>query len=518
MSTDSPLGSSFLSRRQLLGAGAAATSLLATRRARAQGASGQPVRGGTLRIAFASPPDNLDPHATIASAGNQVSSLVFDNLTQLDQNNEAQPMLAVSWTPEKSGQEWVFRLREGVKFHHGRDFTSADVVATIERAYASGSTLRAKGAFGPVKEVKAEGSHAVRLVLTQPFAELPVVVAGRWARVVAADRIDTLRTKPEGTGPFLFREFQAGNSVTVVRNPNYWMAGRPYLDGVHVVAIKESVAQQAALRGGNVDVITQIPIETFLGLRGAAGVRTYSQVTGQYQCLLTQSNMAPFNNPLVRQAFRYIPNRELLVASALLGQASVGNDVPVPPGRSYLPQLEQHKQDLRRARALLDQAGVRTLDLEMFTSSERPPTPKMALAFKEAGAQIGVNLTIRDVPFTEYVANVSRKKPIYTVQWSAYPTLYESLYLMYRSGANWKYGVAEDAPGLDTLLDNIISELDMAKRNTMIREALTKIHQQGERIIPYMQKYVGANSMRVQNMVPPNYDVIDLRSVWLTRA
>jgi len=503
-----------MSRRLLLkGAAGLSATMLATQFA---AATDEPKSGGTLRVAFASTPDSLDPQKTVAAAGQQISYLIFDNLTKLDQNNKPHPMLATSWKAEKGGAEWVFDLRKGIKFHHGTEFTSKDVVATIERAYAPDFHFRAKGAFGPLEKAVAEGPYRVRLILKQPLAEIPIVVAGRWSRIVAADAIDTLETKPSGTGPFKFKDFQPGSSVSVVKNDAYWMKGQPYLDGVELVGISDSIAQQAAIRGGNVDILTQIPIETFLSLRNAGDIKVFSKVTGQYQVMMTQSNLPPFDNPLVREAFRYILDRNLLVASALLQQGAVGNDMPIPPGSDFLPQVQQNGQDLQKARALLDKAGHKTLDIDLYTSSERPPSPKMALAFKEAAAQIGVNVTIHDVTYVEYVANVSRKKAFYTTQWSAYPTMYERLYLMYRSGANWKYGKVEDAQGLDAILDKMISELDDQKRKELVKEALTKVHERGERIIPYFMNYVGAARNRVQAYTPPTYDIIDFRGVWLS--
>ena len=77
-----------------------------------------------------------------------------------------------------------FDLREGVKFHHGTEFTADDVVATIERAYDKNLALNAFGAFGPMQAAQAEGKYRVRLVLTQPFGELPVAVANRWGRAI----------------------------------------------------------------------------------------------------------------------------------------------------------------------------------------------------------------------------------------------------------------------------------------------------------------------------------------------
>ena len=86
-------------------------------------------------MAYSAAPDTLDPQATLKYPTQQYSTMVFDNLTSLDEKNQPLPSLALQWTPEKQGQEWVFDLRQGVHFHHGTEFTADDVVATIERAY-----------------------------------------------------------------------------------------------------------------------------------------------------------------------------------------------------------------------------------------------------------------------------------------------------------------------------------------------------------------------------------------------
>jgi peptide/nickel transport system substrate-binding protein len=485
--------------------------------AAAHAQDGKPMMGGVLRISFPNAPDTLDPQATLSASGQQFSSMVFDNLAMLDDKDQPVPALAVSWKAEKSATEWVYQLREGVKFHHGREFTSEDVVATIERAENKDLGLRSRGAFGPVKEVRAEGKYAVRLIMTQPFSEAPVVAASKWARIIPADRIDSLKTEPVGTGPFTFDDYQPGSSATVRKNPTYWMEGKPYLDGVRIVSISDSVAQQAALRDGQVDILAQISTPTVLGLKGASGVRTYSVASTAYQTLLTQANMEPFTNPDVRRAFKYMVDREALVASALLGQGTVGNDIPYPSDNPYVPaSLPQYTQDLNKARSLLDKAGIRDLKLDLYTTSERPPAPKMALAFKEAGEKIGVTLNILDVPFTEYAANVSRKKPLYNVNWSDHVPLYEHLYLVFHSGGAMNYGSAEQAPGLDALLEDMISAVEFDKRAAIVAQCLEKIHDTGERIIPYLRNKLGATSDRVGGYIQPRHeDFVELHGTWL---
>jgi peptide/nickel transport system substrate-binding protein len=506
-------GKNQLTRRSTL-AGLGTAALLRAGPAAAQAT--QPRHGGIFRMAYSAAPDTLDPQATLNISTQQYSTMVFDNLTSLDAQNQPLPSLALQWAPEKHAQEWVFELRQGVHFHHGTEFTSADVVATIDRAYDKALALNATGAFGPLQQARAEGRYTVRLVLTQPFGELPVTLANRWARILPKDRMDQLKTAPSGTGPFRLTDFQPGASLTLARNADYWMTGRPYLDGAKLVVIRESMAQQAALRSGDVDFISSIPAETFLALRRARGIRAYSTTTGVYQPVMLQANLAPFDNPKVREAFRFILDRNALIESALFGQGKLGNDVPLPPGNPYLSQLPQNAQDLGRARKLLAEAGTGPLTLDFWCSSERPPTPKVALAMKDAAAKIGISINVHDIPYTEYVADVARKKQLYTANWSGSPTLYESLYLVFFSKARLNYSGVETVPGLDRLLEDIIAEVDVAKRKQLVAQALDKIHDGSDRVIPYFMNYIGATSDKVQGFVPPQYDMVDVRPIWLS--
>ncbi|MEO9189705.1 MAG: ABC transporter substrate-binding protein [Acetobacteraceae bacterium] len=169
------------------------------------------------------------------------------------------------------------------------------------------------------------------------------------------------------------------------------------------------MAQQATLRGGEVDFVSSLSAKLSGAARGARGIQANSTVTGVYHPVMLQANLAPFDNPKVREAFRYILDRKALMASTLFGQGKLGNDVTLPPGNPYLTALPQNEQDLDRARRPISEAGVGSLTLNFWCSSERPPTPKVALAMKESAAKIGITVNVRDIPYTEYVASVARK-------------------------------------------------------------------------------------------------------------
>lgn len=500
-------------RRRLLGA--AASAAIMPRLSHAQSGV-TPRKGGVLRFCRPDPPDMLDPMQTNSFSGMEFSQMVYDNLVILDDDGQPRPQLATDWTAERDGLEWVVTIREGVKFHSGDTLSATDVVATIERSMDRSRAGAGLGCFGPVASVAAEGPRKVRVTMSMPFGEFPVVLAFRACRILPARGIDNLRETPNGTGPFVFKDFQPGSSITVERNPNYWDPSVQHLDGVRMVFIREAVAMQAAIRGGQIDLITQIPLETYLTMRNARGFNAYSAATGDYHTLQIMANMPPFDNPKVRQAFQYIPDRRAIVASALFGQGLPGNDVTLPPGNFYLPELPAINQDLPRARRLLEEAGVSNLTVDCYTTSDRQPAPKMVLAFAEAAARIGVTVRVRDIPYTEYAANVARKMPMYSSYFSGSATLYDAVYKIHHSRGIYNYSGVEVAPGLDAKLDAMISEVDTARRRAIAGEALQLLQRHSDRMVPYFRNYVGVTSDKVQGFKPPKYGTIETRGMWLS--
>ncbi|MCC6303910.1 MAG: ABC transporter substrate-binding protein [Rhodobacteraceae bacterium] len=489
---------------------AAGATLLGATRARAQAAR----KGGDLRLAFPNAIDSLDPHKAGSVAGQTLSGALFDNLTAFGPDNvSVVPRLAVSWRPEAGGQEWVLDLRQGVKFHDGSDFTSADVVATIAKSLDKARAGYASGIFGPVVEARPEGTHTVRVVLSQPFADFPVSCAGRWSRIMPATGIDAQAETPNGTGPFKLGSHEQGTSTRIVRNEAYWDGERPHLDSISFFQIAESVSQQAAIRGGAVDVINQIGSETYLALQNIPGVVPYSQPSGRYQVGYTLAHLDPFKDWRVRLAFKHLIDRKALLASALLGQGVVGNDVQLPPGHPLLVDLPVHDQDFAKARSLLAEAGVGSLALDIWTTSERPPSPKMALAIKEGAAAVGIDITVRDIPFTEYRANVPRKMPLFTSQWSDTPTLFELFYLVHHTKGAANYSTVEIAPGTDARIEAIIAEIDAARRKQLVGELLPIIQERSDRIIPYFQNFFAVSTDRVKGFNP--IELFDVRDIWM---
>ena len=127
-----------------------------------------------------------------------------------------------------------------------------------------------------------------------------------------------------------------------------------------------------------------------------------------------------------------------------------------------------------------------------------------------------VTLHVRDIPYTEYAANVSRKKPLYTSYWSGSATLFDAIHRIYHSKSQYNYSKIESAPGLDAKLDAMIAEVDLDRRKAITADVLRTLHASADRLIPYFRNYLGISTEKVQGFVPPRFGTVEMRGIWLS--
>ena len=169
------------------------------------------------------------------------------------------PELATGWTWSEDGTELTFPLHQGVKWHDGKPFTAADVKCTIELLQGKAKEkLRInprKSWFDNVSEVTTKGDYEVTFHLKRPQPSLLAMLATGWTPIYPCHVSPAqMRQHPIGTGPFKFVEFKPNQSITVVRNPDYWKPGRPYLDGIEYRIIQDVSTRLLSFIAGNEDV------------------------------------------------------------------------------------------------------------------------------------------------------------------------------------------------------------------------------------------------------------------------
>jgi peptide/nickel transport system substrate-binding protein len=302
---------------------------------------------------------------------------VIEPLVELDYDKKDYVgILAESW--QFQGNKWVFKLRQGVKFHNGAPLTSKDVAFSIERMRdEKGGSLQAPN-FKDVTEVQTPDDQTVVFVTKQPLAIFLDRLENRFIlSKVAGDKFgDQLYQNPIGTGPYKFVSYQRGGNMVFTRNDDYW-GGKAAIKEVVFRKVTEEAARLAALESGQADFVNNVPVHEVARFQKHPRVRI-DQLEGLRMFLLAM-NVAhkPFDNKLVRQAVNYSVDAPAIVKNIFDG---IGYPLNGPVGSNVIGADPKHKRypyDPKRARELLAQAGYPDgCDVQLYYSAGRYPKDK----------------------------------------------------------------------------------------------------------------------------------------------
>ena len=351
-------------------------------------------QGGTLRIAAQRPGSPLDPVAMDNLGAYTPVVTCFEYLCGPTPGSPVlAPMLAESWEPNADGSEWTFTLRSGVKWHDGSDFTSADVVATMERMIAAGKL----SAYMDPGGCTAVDDLTVKMTLLGPDGQFPYNVC-HWNPQTVITPADfetgtTLDGRPTGTGAFKLDSFDAATGAKFSANAEYW-GGKPYLDGLEFIFSDDIATQVTGLQGGAADVIVQFSMVggeailnddkfTVEAIRGAAHRQLWMNV-----------REGTFTDVKVREAIALGVDRQACIDIALQGKGDLGNDHPIAPVYEFFDSAQpQRERDVEKAKALLEEAGKSGLAITMHVPKLQE-IPQLAELMQSQLKDIGMDVTL----------------------------------------------------------------------------------------------------------------------------
>ncbi|HEY3104361.1 MAG TPA: ABC transporter substrate-binding protein [Pyrinomonadaceae bacterium] len=334
-------------------------------------ASGCRRRSDAFVIALSDNIKTIDPigSPTVDAASERVRVLMFNSLVKKNEKFDYVPELASEIKRSDDGLTFTFTLRDGITFHDGRPFTSADAKYTLDTVLAnsfakSASFFEGTGATrkGYIRTVEAPDARTLVVRLITPWTGLmPNLVA---IPVIPTDSYESQKTHPLGTGPFKFKSYdQSQQVVDLEANLNYW-EGAPHIRNVRVRVISDSNAMQAELQSGRVD-IAPLPTSLSPDAIKALGSNTnlaVHQFTGSNLNLLTfNTKEAPLDNVKVRQAIAYAIDRESMIRDLLLGQGKIAHSI-LPESSWAYTAGQTYQFDPTMAKKLLDEAGLRDPD------------------------------------------------------------------------------------------------------------------------------------------------------------
>ncbi|MGK7864383.1 ABC transporter substrate-binding protein [Falsiroseomonas sp. E2-1-a4] len=470
-----------------------------------------------LTIGIGGSPTSLDPHFYNASPNISQTMHLFDRLVEQDATARIQPALAESWRAV-SPTTWEFKLRAGVKWHDGRDFTADDVAFTIGRAP---NVPNSPGGFGgfvrAITRVEVVDPLTIRFHTATAHPLLPTELASiqiisRHVGEGAATEDYNAGRAAIGTGPYRLVSYRPGDRTEFARNDAYWRGAQPWAR-VSYRFVANDAARTAGILAGDLDVIDQVPstdiarlrrdnrisISEIQGLRLIYLMTDFSR-TDTAPVLVSDNEGRPLErnpmlDPRVRRALSIAIDREALADRVMEGTAKPTGQWLPPGSYSYNPAVEAPRHDPDGARRLLTEAGFpQGFRLTLTTPNDRYPNDaRTAQAVAQMWSRIGVRTAIDALPWTSYAARNARQE--FNARLAGWGSVTgEASYMLVnvlgtnnrerRTGAsnNSRYS----NPELDALTARAAGTLDDAEREKLLQEAVAMVDRETA-MIPLFQ-------------------------------
>jgi peptide/nickel transport system substrate-binding protein len=350
------------------------------------------------------------------------------------------PELATHWEANDDLSSYTFYLRQGVKFHHGKDFKAEDVIFTFNRLLDPVLDSPARTIFNSIENMEALDDHTVRFDLTGPNLFFPESLSIYFARILPADvDEDRLTLEEFGTGPFIITEHLPVERTTMVRNPDYWEEGKPYLDELVIVNIPEPATRSNALQNGDIDILYRMESQSAPAIEAHPDTVVLELASPGIRGVDMDIRVPPFDNVLVRKAIQAATDREAIRQAAFLGRGGIAYDHIFPAyDPRYDPQYNPPAYDPELARSLLAQAGYPDgIDLTLHTSTASPGLLELAVALKESAAPAGININVERRPEDIYWDDVWMVEPFTVVSWFGRANVDQALSIQYHSESSW---------------------------------------------------------------------------------
>lgn len=486
---------------------------------------GVQAQGGTLRVGVVTPAV-LDPAQGSNDSEVLFNRSIYDYLVETLPDKSIAPNLATEWSISEDGLTYSFTLANGVTFHDGSAFSSADVVFTFNRLKEIQSpAINVLGEF----EVSAPDAGTVVFTLTTPNADFLYGVANRFALILkdgstTPNQIvegDAPYINFNGTGPFVLTNYDSANGrATLTRNANYWKAGQPSLETLEFVFFDDPTTQVQALRGGQLDFIYKVTLDQIASLEGDASISIITQATNQHPVIRLRADEGPGADPNVRQALKLATDRVFLNEVANDGQGIVGNNDPIGPGFGafYDGSVAQPPYDPAAACALLSEAGYANgLNLTLYVPIALGYDTRLAPALKETWAAGCINVDIQAVPEGSYYDDTFPNNwltaELGITPWSDQANPQGYLVQAYSSGGVWNETRWSDAE-LDALIAQAGTTADPAARTPIYHQIAAIFAERGPIIVPWFASINGAVRSNVSGLVmAPFPGLTDFRTV-----
>ena len=363
--------------------------------------AGTPQPGGDVVIARTQESLGMDNINVFDNESIWIFQQMFESLYTVSADGKSvKPWLATGYDLSDDKLTYTFHLREGVKFHNGQPMTSADVKFSIDKARDP------KTGWGfidvAIKSVEAPDPNTVVITTKYPWAPLVADIALFNNAILPKDYAGMSQkdfyANPIGTGPFKWDHWTHGKEIKLVKNPDYWQKGKPYLDSVTWTTVPTDATRELQLKGGQAQIDEFPPFSTIDTLKQTPGITMNLFPSTRTDYLPMNFKVKPFDDVHVRRAISYAIDRQAMIDSVLFGYAEPANSF-MPPQVPYYDKASPGLQyDLEKAKQEMAQSSVPNgFSFELSVGSGDDTQTQIAQILQESLKQIGIDMKIRKV-------------------------------------------------------------------------------------------------------------------------
>ena len=350
--------------------------------------------------------DSLDPHKALAAGTKEILFNVYEGLLKPDSQGNNIPAVAESYTVSEDLMTYTFKLRDGIKFHNGKNVTADDVKYSIDKfAGISDGSEPLVSAFSVIEEVNIIDDKTVDVVLNTPDTDLPTYLAMVSAAIIPKDN-ENPDTVAIGTGPYKYVSRSPQENVICEAFDDYW-GEKANIKNVTFKVESNADSIVMDLLGGSIDFYARLTIDQVKQLNDEFSV--YEGTMNLVQALYLNNNVKPFDDVRVRQALSYATDVDEILDITAEGKGTkIGSSMFPAFGKYYDESLsELYPTDIEKAKELLKEAGYENgFNMTIIVPSNYQPHIDVAQVLAEQYKKIGVNAEIQLVEWNSWLSDV----------------------------------------------------------------------------------------------------------------
>lgn len=486
---------------------------------------------GTLYVRLKKNPSTLDPALIVDLDGARIAAKLYSGLVAFDDRLTPVPDLAASWTVSPDGRVFTFQLRQGLRFHNGREVTVEDIIYSFERVLnpatrsprtwvlerISGSRQFMAGTAPHIAGLRKKAPRELSITLDEPFGPFLSFLGLTTASIVPREEVEKWGLDygfhGSGTGPFVLKQWQHNRHLVLEVNNAYY-GRKPCIAGIYYKIVPEDFTALVEFEKGGLDLLPEIMASEYDRfardpawqpcMQQSASLNTY------YLGLNCQA--APYTDSRVRQALHFAIDKDKILETVLGGRGIPARG-PLPPLLSSAEDREQYPYDPVRAKELLRQAGYPNGFAMTLYQAADPETLDICQAVQGYLKNVGITVTIVQLEWSTFLETIARgDAPAFWLSWWAdYPDGENFLFPLFHS-RNWGPGGNRcrfKNQVIDELIMQALKITDEKKRREQYRIIEQKIIDEAPLLWCWHKSVAGIHQPRVEGLTMPPLAVME---------